>query len=278
MEDLRSGRLARETASDVRRASKRSADITPKVCRWSLSFPELRVFVTGGASGIGRGIVEAFRAIGVKVAFCDVDNRRGQLLAQKCGARFYPLDVTDCGALENAMLDLAAAWGDIDVVVNNAGIGNFKSLEDMDVDDWQRVVDTNLRPLFVTGRTLARIRNKSGLSGGSVVNISSTRHMQSEADTLAYSSSKGGVASATHSLMMSLARYGITVNCISPGWINVNEESLTESDKDQHPSKRVGNAADVASLVLYLAHPSHNFINGADIPVDGGMTHKMIYV
>lgn len=111
-----------------------------------------------------------------------------------------------------------------------------------------------------------------------MITISSTRHIQSEKGTEAYSASKGGVASLTHALMQSLSEFGITVNCISPGWIHTgNPEDLSQTDKLQHPSRRVGTPEDIARLCLFLSLPGNDFINGADIPVDGGMTRKMIY-
>jgi len=281
MEDLRSGRIARENSEAARKAGHKAIKPTRtgvKTHRWSLLYPELRVIVTGGANGIGRGVVEAFRAINCKVAFCDVESKSGSQLAQKTGARFYPVDVRDAEALERMLDDVAGCWGDIDVVVNNVGIGRFCPLAETTLDDWRNVADTNLRPVFLTGRFMARLRMRTGKTGGAIVNISSTRHIQSEKGTVCYSASKGGVVSATHALMMSLSEFGITVNCISPGWINVAGDALSDEDLLQHPSRRVGTAADIASLVLYLVHPDHNFINGADIPVDGGMTHKMIYV
>lgn len=239
--------------------------------------PQLRVFITGGASGIGESCVEAFRKIDAKVAFCDIDSKRGNETAQKLGARFYPLDIKDTAKLEKAITDVLATWGDIDVLINNAGIGGFKPLENMIDNDWQQVIDTNLRSAFICSRAIAIHRRDKGHKGGTIINISSTRAFQSEPDTIAYSASKGGITALTHSLMASLAKYNITVNCIAPGWINTANETLSETDNTQHPSGRVGVADDVARLALFLAHPDNNFINGAVIPVDGGMTRKMIY-
>lgn len=101
--------------------------------------------------------------------------------------------------------------------------------------------------------------------------------MQSEAGTEAYSASKGALASLTHALMMSLSEFGITVNSISPGWILTKPEEVSDADRLLHPSRRIGEPEDIARLCLFLAAPGNDFINGADIPVDGGMTHKMIY-
>lgn len=130
-----------------------------------------RVFVTGGAHGIGRAIVEAF-----------------------------------------------ARRGDIDILVNNVGISLFKPLTELSIEEFDRVLATNLRPAFITSRRLALHRQQNGNhSYGRIVNLCSTRYLQSEAGTEAYSTSKGGIYSLTHALAVSLAPLHITVNAIAPG-------------------------------------------------------------
>ncbi len=274
MEDMRNGRLA---TSNLKRNSM-SAASKGVAHRLSVVDPELRVFITGGASGIGEAIVKAFREIDMKVAFCDIDSRKGNSLAQSCGARFYPLDVKVKEDLERALQDITSRWKGLDVIVNNVGVGNFCSLSDTSDNNWQEILDTNLTPLFITSRFISRLRKESGEKGGTIINLSSTRHIQSETGTFGYSATKGAIASATHSLMMELAPYGITVNSISPGWINTHSETPSEEDHLQHPSGRVGLPEDIARIVLFLSHPDNNFINGADIVADGGMTRKMIYI
>lgn len=270
MEDYRAGKLAGKARTKTIIQSHRTSDLV-------IPYPQLRVFITGGASGIGESCVEAFRKINAKVAFCDIDRKRGNETAQKLGARFYPLDVRDAVKLNHAINDAISTWGDIDVLINNVGIGGFKRLEDMSDDDWHQVVETNLQSAFICSRALAIHRNGNGHRGGTIINISSTRAFQSEPGTIAYSATKGAIVSLTHSLMSSMAAYGITANCIAPGWISTDDEALTDTDKSQHPSGRVGLADDIARLALFLAHPDNNFINGTVIPVDGGMTRKMIY-
>lgn len=247
----------------------------------NVKFPSRRVFITGGASGIGRAIVAAFRKADCRVAFCDIDTKAGNATAQATGAQFYPVDVRDVDALEACLARLLDAWGDIDVIVNNVGVGGFVPLVESKIEDFDNVLATNLRPVFVTSRRLAihRTKNVGVATYGRIINICSTRYLQSEAGTEGYAASKGGVASLTHSLMMSLAPLGITVNCISPGWIeNAEYPALTDADHLQHPSRRVGNAEDVARMCVFLAMPENDFINGENMVIDGGMTHKMIYV
>lgn len=239
-----------------------------------------RVFVTGAGHGIGRAIVEAFVREGDIVAFCDIDAQRGDEVAKVTGARFFALDVCDKEALESAVMALLNEWGDIDIIVNNVGIGGFESIVDSSVENFERVLNTNLRSVFITSRLLAIHRHRAGATNryGRIVNLCSTRYLQSEAGTEAYSASKGGVWSLTHALAVSLAPLHITVNCIAPGWISVAEdEVLRQEDHAFHLSGRVGKAEDVARTCLFLCDDKSDFINGECITVDGGVTKKMIY-
>lgn len=240
---------------------------------------ERRVFVTGGAHGIGKGIVEAFVGQGDKVSFCDIDPRRGAETAAETGARFFEVDVTQAAALEECMQRIFDSEGDIDILVNNVGISLFKPLTELSVEEFDRVIDTNLRPAFITSRRLALHRRQNGNTRyGRIVNICSTRYLQSEAGTEAYAASKGGIHSLTHALALSLAPLHITVNAIAPGWIHVNEaEHLRPEDHLFHPSGRVGTPADIARACLYLCDEENDFLNGQTLTVDGGATVKMIY-
>lgn len=238
------------------------------------------VFVTGGAHGIGRAIVEAFVLAGDCVAFCDIDSVRGKELALKTSARFLLVDVADKQALEGAMQSLFEEWGDIDIVVNNVGVSEFEPITATSVEHFERVIDINLRSAFITSRLMALHREKYGAKSdyGRIVNISSTRYLQSEPGSEAYAASKGGVCSLTHALAVSLSPYHITVNCIAPGWISVCEdEILREEDHSFHLSGRVGRAEDIARVCLFLCDANSDFINGECITVDGGVTKRMIY-
>jgi NAD(P)-dependent dehydrogenase (short-subunit alcohol dehydrogenase family) len=239
-----------------------------------------RVFVTGAGHGIGRAIVEAFVEAGDRVAFCDIDAVRGEEVAQATGARFFALDVCDKEALESAVSTLLEEWGDLDVVVNNVGIGGFEPITATTVEHFEQVLNTNLRSAFITARLLAIHRERQGAANpyGRIVNLCSTRYLQSEPHSEAYAASKGGIWSMTHALAVSLAPYHITVNCIAPGWISVQEdEILRPEDHAFHLSGRVGRAEDIARTCLFLCDAKSDFINGQCITVDGGVTKKMIY-
>jgi NAD(P)-dependent dehydrogenase (short-subunit alcohol dehydrogenase family) len=239
-----------------------------------------RVFVTGAGHGIGRAIVESFVNEGDSVAFCDIDRGRGDEVAEALGARFFALDVCDKQALEGAVTELLTEWGDLDIIVNNVGIGGFEAITDTTVEHFEMIINTNLRSAFITARLLAMHRKAMGSTNkyGRIVILCSTRYLQSEAGTEAYAASKGGIWSLTHALAVSLAPYHITVNAIAPGWISVDEsEVLRAEDHQFHLSGRVGRAEDIAHTCLFLCDPKSEFINGQCITVDGGVTKKMIY-
>ncbi len=274
MEEYRQGKNGRVGSQHYRTPSG------AKQGTLNVKFPSRRVFITGGASGIGRAIVRAFRQADCRVAFCDNDVKAGNKTAQLTGARFYPVDVTDVAALEQSMQHVIDDWGDIDVIINNVGVGNFAPLTETSIDDFERVLATNLRPVFVTSRKLAIHRKSLAEPNryGRIINLCSTRYAMSEAGTEAYSASKGGVFALTHALMASLAPLYITVNAISPGWIeNKDYDNLSDEDHRQHPSGRVGKPDDIARMCLFLSAPDNDFINGENITIDGGMTRKMLY-
>ena len=267
--------------SDVRHYRPRLSPTGQKPGTLTMKFPPRRVFVTGGATGIGKAIVTTFRNAGCQVAFCDIDQQAGNRTAQATGARFYHTDVADSRALENCMQAITKLWGDIDIIVNNAGISEFKPLEECSTDDFCRVIAVNLLPVFTTARFIARHRDTLEPSNpyGRIINIASTRALMSESGTEAYSASKGGIVALTHALMMSLADRHITVNCISPGWIETGDyDNLTQADHDQHPSRRVGMPDDIARMCVWLAMEENGFINGENIIIDGGMTRRMQYI
>lgn len=239
-----------------------------------------RVFVTGGAHGIGRSIVETFSKVGDRVAFCDINEELGNEVSQKYGATFFEVDVRNKERLENCINTLLNEWGDIDIIVNNVGISKFSPITETTVEDFDDVINVNLRSAFITSRLLAKHRSQISNTNkyGRIVNLCSTRYIQSEEGCEAYAASKGGIWSMTHALAVSLAQFNITVNCIAPGWINVNEnEIIRPEDNEFHLSGRVGRVEDIAQTCLFLCDENNNFINGQCITVDGGVTKKMIY-
>lgn len=240
-----------------------------------------RVFVTGGAEGIGKAIVHAFSSAGYLVAFCDKNTEVGELTAKETGALFYPVDVSDTDALEACLQSLFLKWGDIDVIINNAGISQFSPLTETSIETFDKILSVNLRPVFITSHALAVHRKNKSINNsyGRIINICSTRYLMSEPGSEGYAASKGGIYSLTHALALSLAGQHITVNSISPGWIQTHDyDQLRSEDHTQHPSGRVGKPEDIARMCLFLCQEGNDFINGENITIDGGMTKKMIYL
>lgn len=231
--------------------------------------------VTGGGHGIGRGIVSKLLADGCRVAILENNPGYVEVLNNEMNPFLFPL-VCDIGVaeqVENAIQTIGKQFGRIDYIVNNAGVGCFKPLDELTVEEWNRVLSVNLSGMFYV------IKNsKPFLSDHSaIVNIASTRALMSEPDSEAYAATKGGIAALTHALAISLSPK-TRVNCVSPGWIEVNDyEGLSKADHAQQPVGRVGFADDIAEAVAFLLSEKSGFITGQNIIVDGGMTKKMIY-
>ena len=239
-----------------------------------------KVFVTGGAEGIGKAIVEAFCKDGHQVAFCDINAVSGQQTARDTGAIFHSVDVSDKEALESCMQQILDEWKDIDILINNVGISKFSSITETSVKDFDKILSVNLRPVFITSRLLAIHRKTQSDSNpyGRIINICSTRYLMSEPGSEGYAASKGGIYSLTHALALSLSEWNITVNSLAPVWIQTqNYDQLQPEDHSQHPSQRVGKPEDIARMCLFLCRDENDFINGENITIDGGMTKKMIY-
>ena len=256
-----------------------SASCTPMTSKSSPS--KRRIFVTGGAEGIGKAIVEAFCLSGDQVAFCDINAIAGQETAKATGSIFHKVDVSDKDALESCIQGILSEWNDIDIIVNNIGISQFSSITETSVEDFDKILSINLRPVFITSRLLAIHRKEQSSPNpyGRIINICSTRYLMSEPGSEGYAASKGGIYSLTHALALSLSEWNITVNSIAPGWIQTHDyDQLRPEDHSQHPSRRVGKPEDIARMCLFLCEENNDFINGENITIDGGMTKKMIYI
>ena len=246
-----------------------------------MSYSNKTVIVTGGANGIGRSIGQSYATEGAVVVIADNDEASGSktehLIRSNGGeAIFIYADLRSPDDIESMFEKTVKQYGSVNILINNAGVSNFKSPFDISIEEWDTVINTNLRGAFLCSREAAK--NMKQHSGGSIVNISSTRAFMSEPGSEAYAASKGGLVSLTHALSASFAPYNIQVNCISPGWIETGDyDKLTESDHKQHLSGRVGRPEDIAAACLYLTRLDNRFINGANIVIDGGMTRKMIY-
>jgi NAD(P)-dependent dehydrogenase (short-subunit alcohol dehydrogenase family) len=231
------------------------------------------VIVTGAARGIGAAVARHLAALGWRVAAADVDGDAVGAVAAEVGGIAAVCDVGSEADVDRLVALARTHFGRIDAIVSNAGISGFGSLEETSLEDWNRVLGTNLTATFLLAKSAQRDLRRAR---GSVVSIASTRAHMSEPGTLAYSASKGGLVALTHALAITLAP--VRVNCISPGWIDTGKHgSLKPADHAQHPAGRVGRPEDVAAAAAYLLSAEAEFITGAELIVDGGMTRKMIY-
>ncbi len=240
--------------------------------------------VTGGAQGIGRAVSLHLAAKGWTVAAGDLDGEACAELADLAsGIHASGTDVADEASVARWVADAQNRFGRIDALVNNAGFMSPRvPVETLDLATWNRVVGVNLTGAFLCAKyAVPHLK----ASRGSIVNIASTRALQSEANTEPYSATKGGLVALTHALAVSLSD-AVRVNCISPGWIETSDwkkaserraPKLTEEDHAQHPAGRVGTPDDIAAAVAFLLGDEAGFITGANLVVDGGMTRKMIY-
>lgn len=247
-----------------------------------MDFINKTVIVTGAGNGIGREIARLYAEKGANVVWADIDEGASletvATIKEKGGvASFVRTDVRDEGDIIRLMSKTVETYGGIDILINNAGKNLFKPIYDISIEEWDDTINTNLRSVFLASREAAKYM-KGNENGGAIVNIASTRAIMSEPNSETYAASKGGIVAITHALAASLSKERITVNAISPGWIETgNYEELRAIDHEQHFANRVGKPDDIARACLYLTAKENNFVTGINLVVDGGMTRKMIY-
>jgi NAD(P)-dependent dehydrogenase (short-subunit alcohol dehydrogenase family) len=216
--------------------------------------------VTGGAQGIGKAICEAFIKQGVSV--CQIDMRDND---------YFVGDIADEKVLRKFATKVISDYGSIDYLINNACLSRG-GLNTCSYDDFNYVLRVGITAPFYLTRLFMGHFNPSA----SIVNISSTRHLMSQADTESYTAAKGGISALTHAMAITLAGKA-QVNSISPGWIDTTGSKFEGPDANQHPVGRVGNPLDIVNAVMFLCDPKSSFITGQNITIDGGMTKLMVY-
>jgi NAD(P)-dependent dehydrogenase (short-subunit alcohol dehydrogenase family) len=233
-------------------------------------YSQKAALVTGGAQGIGRATAALLAERGYRVAIADLRKP----VADANRMLFVHCDVSREPSVRACVRQVVKRFGRLDALVNNAGIASPGNgpVEKLALTQWNRRIGVNLTGAFLMTKHAAphlrRVR-------GAIVNIASTRALQSEPDTEAYAASKGGLVALTHALAMSLGPQ-VRVNCVSPGWIA--HAPVKKRDHAQHPVGRVGRPEDVAELVAFLISDAAGFATGQNYVLDGGMTKKMIYV
>lgn len=239
--------------------------------------------VTGASNGIGKAVAAAFAQKGAKVAVADIEEAAGRQIVRDIqdgggSAVFVKTDVRQEEDIIQLMKQTKETFGQIDILINNAGKMIRKTPYELELEEWDDIIHTNLRSVFLGSREAAKYMRENE-NGGAIINIASTRAFMSEANTESYSATKGGIIALTHALAVSFSDDRITVNSISPGWIETGDYSkLSKADHEQHLSKRVGTPEDIARACLFLSAKENDFVTGANFTIDGGMTKKMIYV
>lgn len=232
--------------------------------------------VTGGTRGIGRAIVTAFAKAGAQVAFWGTNAALGQEIEKELGSkvRFFSVDVSKGEAVESAVKEVITAFGGIDILVNNAGITRDNLLLRMSEEQWQEVIDINLKSVFLTSKAVLRPMMKA--KKGKIINISSIVGLVGNAGQTNYAASKAGMIGFTKAFAKEYASRNICANCIAPGFIETAmTDALPEEQKaaflKQIPLQRFGKCEEIAALTLFLAGSGGDYITGQVIAMDGGL-------
>ena len=235
--------------------------------------------VTGGASGIGLAAVRRFHAEGACVVIADLNDEAGEALAAELGDRavYQHTDVADWDAVQALIARAGTAFGDLDILFNNAGIGSFGSTPDLPVEDWRRVIDIDLSAVFYGCKAAIPLMRRRG--GGVIVNTASISGMAGDFHFAAYNAAKAGVINYSRSVAIDHARENIRCNAVCPGPVDtpiiagINAlQGVRQTWDDSVPMGRFARPEEIAAVVLFLASDDASYLTGAAIPVDGGVT------
>lgn len=240
------------------------------------------VVVTGAASGIGRAIITAFVREGAKGVIADVDREWAGMVAQSLRSEggevlVCTTDVSKADQVEAMMAAVLERFGRLDIFVNNAGVGVHKEVVDLTEEDWDYQVDVQLKGAFLCSRAAARQMIKQG-GAGRIINIGSGAATNARIQAAPHCASKAGVLMLTKVMALELGKYGITVNCVSPGLTDVSGVSRHGGATPEYianhltamPLGRLARPEEIANMVLFLASDQAEFVTGQHIAVDGG--------
>ena len=241
-----------------------------------MRFENKVVMISGGAAGIGRVTAENFAKEGAKVAICDVNPEAGQAAAKALGpeASFQQVDVASSAAVFGWMEGVVDKYGQIDVLVNNAGITRDGLIMRMKEEDWDAVISVNLKSVFNCIKAVSKIMVKQRL--GRIINLASVVGVMGNPGQANYVASKAGMIGLTKTVAKELGARGITVNAVAPGFIETDMTAVL-SDKAKEamlgmiPLQRAGTPQDVADAITFLASDQAAYITGQVIHVTGGM-------
>jgi NAD(P)-dependent dehydrogenase (short-subunit alcohol dehydrogenase family) len=243
--------------------------------------------VTGAGRGIGRGIAEVFAAEGAKIVIATLKDDEGQetleLIRAKGGeAVIVQTDVSSEASVKAMIVKTLEAYGQINTLVNNAGITLFKPLFEATLEDWEHVIGVDLKGVFLCSKYAAIEMQQYG---GSIINISSNHAKAALPDADIYGAAKAGVNGMTRAMAISLGKYGIRVNAIMPGftatphyykWLNSRQGDNLEAEiKSLHATGQVTTPEDIGKLAVYLASEDSKNMTGAELALDGGMLARL---
>ncbi|MFZ4863662.1 SDR family NAD(P)-dependent oxidoreductase [Sphingobacterium sp. Mn56C] len=255
-------------------------------------FREKVVIVTGAGNGIGKGIATMFAEQGARVIIATKYDHEGlavenELTAAGFWAKYIQTDVSEEASVKNLVHQVAALTQRIDVLVNNAGITIFKSILEATLEDWNKVIDTDLKGVFLCSKYVAQYMVAQNIAG-SFIHISSNHAYSTLPNTEMYAAAKGGINAMTRSMAISLGQYGIRVNSVSPGFTDTNHyqnwlaekenpETLTAEIFALHALGKISTPQDIANMVCFLASDKSANITGSDFLVDGGLTARLYH-
>lgn len=242
-------------------------------------FTDKHIVITGGVKGIGRATVEVFLREGAKVSILDIDQDGSLIEKEFPKAAFYYCDVSKSSEVGEAISRAISHFGDIDVLVNNAGINRYATVTETSDEEWDLVMNVNLKSAFVAARNAIPSMQKIGK--GVVINVSSVQAFISQSQVAAYTTSKTAMLGLTRSIAVD---YGPEIRCVAvcPGTINTpmlqsailespNPEEVLKECEDMHLVKKVGDPKEVAEFIAYLASDKASFMTGQSFRIDGGL-------
>lgn len=237
--------------------------------------------ITGAASGIGAATAQRFAAEGASIAGLDLVGPTPEVVvgleASAPEVGYWPLDVRDEAQVEARVADVVERFGRIDILLNAAGVSSAGSVDQVPGDEWDRVLDINLKGTYLVSKHVVPQMVAAG--GGSVVNIASIEGLVGFSGQAAYNASKGGVVLLTRNMAADYGRQGVRVNCVCPGLIDTPMTEVLHDPGlapirdwfvDQHLMGRAGRPEEVAAAILFLASDDASFVNGHSLVVDGG--------
>src|SRR4026208_2318166 len=234
--------------------------------------------VTGGGSGIGLAIAEKFTQAGIETIIVGRDEKKLQRAKEKLGEHRYPMacDVSDLSSIPPFICSIIKQFGQIDVLVNNAGINMKKEFQDVTDEDFQKVIQTTLTVVFAVSREV--VKQMLAQKSGSIINISSMAAQYGLPKVIAYSASKTAIDGMTRAMAVELSPKGIRVNAIAPGFIitEMTDKALNSDSErkskvfNRTPMGYMGQPSDIGDAALFLANDASKYITGVVLPVDGG--------